>query len=588
MKISRSWLQKFFDIELPKAGALAEALTFHAFEIEGVENEILDVKVTANRGHDCLSHLGIAKELSAILNVPLKMDPLRQTISLPPTDNVSVQIATPLCARYIAGVIHGVKVGPSPEWLQKDLESIGQKSINNVVDATNYIMFGLGQPLHAFDAKKLSNSSKIGVRAARDGEKMLALDEKEYALRPSDLVIVDGNDTVIGIAGVKGGKPSGVDANTSDIILESANFDGISVRRTAAALKLRTDASSRFEQVLSPELPEYGIRAATDLIVQLAGGEIAGFVDSYQKPQEKRAVTITLAKIHSVLGTSLRAEEVSDVFKRLDLPFNYEGYAFIVEPPFERLDLLIPEDLIEEVGRIVGYEKVPSVALPAWSAEVKQNENFAKAETIREHLMQKGYSEVFTSVFTEKGEKEVKNKVGGERPFLRTDILTGLNDALQRNARNKDLLGLAQVRLFEIGTIWKDGKEEIHIGSVAEKGAPEEGLLSDIKPEPIDALPLSTTERYQTFSKYPFIVRDIALWVPKGTEPVEVLSIIREKAGDLLVRSALFDRFEKGDKLSLAFRLIFQSFEKTLTDTEVGAIMEKITAALEEKAYEIR
>src|SRR3990167_4618571 len=255
MKISRNWLQTFFKDPLPEAKALADALTFHAFEIESIENDVLDVKVTPNRGHDCLSHRGIAKELSAILKLPLMSDPLRAQPRLEPISNsISVALESPaLSPRYIAAYIRGVHVGPSPAWLRDSLEAIGQRSINNVVDATNYIMFHVGQPLHAFDAGQLrarEGTYAIAVRQARGGEKKLALDDKEYDLTDSMLVIAEENaDVAIGIAGVKGGKPAGISEVTKDIIIESANFDGVSVRRTAAALRLRTEASSRFEQV---------------------------------------------------------------------------------------------------------------------------------------------------------------------------------------------------------------------------------------------------------------------------------------------------------------------------------------------------
>src|SRR3989344_451964 len=323
MRISREWLQTYFDKELPKAEALAEALTFHAFEIESVENNILDVKVTPNRGHDCLSHRGIAKELSAILDIPLKRDPLRGAMELKPTaDSVMVSIENPeLCPRYIAGYVRGITVGPSPEWLKKRLEAIGQKSINNVVDATNYVMFDLGQPLHAFDAGELKNKDsrfKIEVRAAKKGENMVTLDDKEYKLEPNNLVIADANaGAAIGIAGVKGGKPSGVSEETTNIILESANFDGVSVRKTAQALKLRTDASERFQQVISPELAAFGIRAAVDLIIELAGGERVGFVDEYPSPLPSAEITVYSQKVNDVLGRSLAESDMADVCPRL-------------------------------------------------------------------------------------------------------------------------------------------------------------------------------------------------------------------------------------------------------------------------------
>src|SRR3989338_8343613 len=418
MKISRNWLQTFFTAPLPDAQTLADALTFHAFEIESVENEILDVKVTPNRGHDCLSHRGIAKELSAILNIPMKGDPLREPMSgFTKSRHGEVSIDTPLCARYIAGYIKGVKVGASPDWLRKNLESIGQKSINNIVDAANFVMFNIGQPLHAFDAGKIGKRQeaigksefRIQVRDAKKGEKMLALDAKEYVLSESMLVIADGNaDAVIGIAGVKGGKVAEVNEATTDIIIESANFDGASVRKTAQQLKLRTDASQRFEQALSPELAAYGMRAVTDLIMKIAGGELVGFADEYPKPQTAKQVSVSVSQVNRILGTSLTDKEITDAFTRLGLPHKCSEASphciFKVEVPFERQDISIPEDLAEEAARIIGYENIPETEQTAFPSAVEINRNFYTAERVRENLTSLGYSEVYTSVFRNTGE----------------------------------------------------------------------------------------------------------------------------------------------------------------------------------------
>src|SRR3989338_8178223 len=527
MKTSREWLQTYFEKPLPDAATLAEALTFHAFEIESVEGDILDVKVTPNRGHDCLSHRGVVKELSAILDLPIKADSLRHPAPLEPkTEAVRVTIENPeLCRRFTGAYIKGVRVGPSPEWLRVRLEAIGQRSINNVVDATNFVMLDMGQPLHAFDAGKLTHKDgaySLNVRAAKNGEKMLGLDDKEDELAQSMLVIADGHTgEAVSIAGVKGGKPTGIDETTTEIILEAANWDGTNIRKTSQALKLRTDASDRFQQVISPELAAYGLKAATELILELASGEVAGFIDEYPRPQATNEVTLPPARANDVLGTTLSAPVIEDVFRRLDLSHMQEGDTFTINPAFERLDLVIPEDLVEEVARVVA------------------------------------------------------NKVDGVRPYLRATLVDGLRDALERNARNKDLLGLKEVRIFEIGTVWKDGIERIMLGT-ADSGGVKEISLEPIEASTYDDLPISTTDRYHSFSKYPFIVRDIALWTPAGTEPETVLSIIRAQAGQLLVRSELFDRFEKGEKTSLAFRLVFQSFEKTLTDEEVKAVMEKV------------
>lgn len=622
MKISRDWLQTFFDPPLPDAKELGHALTFHAFEIEGIEkighpmsnlvDEILEVKVTPNRGHDCLSHRGIAKEISAILNLPLKND--RHTMSNileQKTDAVSVSIIDPkLCPRYAAGYITGVKVGPSPEWLVRRLHAMGQQSINNVVDATNFVMFNMGQPLHAFDAGKLKTKNKklkttysIHVRNAKKGQKMMALDEKEHALSDSMLVISDANSgEAIGIAGVKGGKASGIDENTKDLIIESANFDGASVRKTAQALKLRTDASTRFEQVISPELATYGMRAAAELILQLAGGELVGFVDEYPNRQEKKSVSVSVDHINRLLGISLQNVDVEDVFKRLGFeylaPENMSlRKPYIVSVPFERLDIHIPEDLIEEVGRIVGYEKVNAEELPTFPKPVKFNHSFTKSEQVREDLIAKGYSEVYTSVFAEKGVRQVLNKVGGGKSFLRADLIDGLTEALERNIHNKDLLGLREVKLFEIGAVWPaGGKEEIHVGTVGEKEQAQEKPLPRYAANALPGnLPVSQTEHFQPFSRFPSITRDISMWVPfdsaqgkQTTSADDVQKLIHDHGGDLLVRIDLFDRFEKGGKTSFAFRLVFQSFDKTLTDDDTNHRMESIYSALKAEGYEIR
>ncbi|KKW38053.1 hypothetical protein A2852_01780 [Candidatus Adlerbacteria bacterium RIFCSPHIGHO2_01_FULL_54_23] len=577
MRISRKWLEKFFDAPLPEAQKIVDALTFHAFEIESVEkvaaDDVLDVKVTPNRGHDCLCHRGIAKELSAILNIPLTHDPLSGKSDLPAGKSdlpVSVSIKSDLCRRYIAVLVRGVKVGPSPKWLRERLEAVGARSINNIVDATNFVMLNIGQPLHAFDISKIkSQNSKVNIEVREENGR---------------LMITDGHaDKVLGVAGVKGGPESLITESTTDVILESANFDGISVRKTSAALKLRTDASQRFEQGIPPELAGFGALCGAEMIQNLAGGEIAGFVDVYPRPQERRIVSVTLEKINKVLGTDLSEKEVSDAFARLGL--KSEGN-FTVRVPFERLDLEIPEDLIEEVARIVGYDKIPALPLEPDPSLGKPpvNPNFYAAEKTRDELMSQGYSEVYTSVFAERGERAVLNKVGGGKPYLRDGLIPGLRDALERNSRHKDILGLKKIKLFEIGTVWKDGEEKIIVGTADERGVSEKPL-KPLSADKYDDLPLSAAMHYQPFSKYPYIVRDVAFWTAEKTGAEK---IIQREAGPLLVKISLFDKFEKNGRMSLAYRLVFQSFERTLTEQEVNEIILKIQEVLGKSGFEIR
>ena len=600
MKISQNWLQIFFDVQLPDSQTLADALTFHAFEIESVEGDVLDVKVTPNRGHDALSHRGIAKEISAILNIPLKGDPLREPVSLEPkTDIVKVTIEDPkLCPRFTGAYIRGLKVGPSPEWLRARLEAVGQKSINNIVDATNYIMFDMGQPLHAFDVEKLGKKGEsyaITVRLAKKGEKLIGLDDKEYRLTSSMLVIEDANaGNVVSIAGIKGGKPTGIDETTTDMFLEAANWNGVTIRKTSQALKLRTDASERFQQVISPELAARGIRAAVELILQIAGGELTGFIDEYPSSQKPRKVSISVEQVNAVLGTNLTKRNIAEVFDRLGFVYTCDEATphrmFEVDVLFERLDLTIPEDLIEEIARIVGYDKIPAAPLPVFPKKPDVNANFYAAEKARENLIAKGYSEVFTSVFAEKGERAVANKVGGEKPYLRTTLVDGLREAHERNVRNKDLLGLKEIKIFEIGTVWNDGKEMMMLGTAEPAGVREEPLLpSGDTISRYEELPTSTTERYEPFSKYPFIVRDIAMWMPEDPDGVsKALAIFANEAGMLLRHVHLFDQFKKDGRASYAFRLVLQSFEKTLTDEEANAVMQHIYAAVKASGWEVR
>lgn len=600
MKISREWLQTYFQAPLPDVATIGDALTFHAFEIEGIEkvgnDDVIDVKITPNRGHDALSHRAIAKEISAILNVPLVSDPLKEIPNLSPaTDGVSVTIEDiELCKRFTASYIKGVKVGPSPEWLKNFLEAIGQRSINNVVDATNYVMFNIGQPVHAFDAGQLSEIDgkyAFEVRRAKEGEVLMALDDKEYKLAESNLVVADKNSgKAVGIAGVKGGKPAGITEATTDIIVECANFDGVSVRRTSKALNLATDASQRFQQVLSPELAAYGQRLTVDLILKIAGGELVGFADAYAKPIAPWQVVFTAAHTSKLLGIEVSPDEIKTTLTHLGFAFKEDSGSFTVEIPFERLDLRIPEDLIEEVGRMIGYERIPAQELPSFERQSEINQNFAASEQVRKTLTDMGYSEVFTSVFADKGEVAVLNKVDSVRPYLRANLTDGLNDALKKNVQNKDLLGLKEIKLFEIGTVWKGGSEEIMAGIVTEKEMAKEDPLSLYVKDltEYESLPISATDRYHSFSRYPSITRDIALWVPSDTQSEEVKNVISKAAGNLMIRIDQFDEFKKGDKTSYAFRLVFQSFEKTLTDDEANSTMNSVYESVKGRGWEVR
>lgn len=623
MKVSRNWLQTFFDAPLPDADALAELFTFHSSEVDGVEDGVLDVSVLPDKSAWLLSHRGVAKELATIMDVPLAHDPLAETPVLEPlAQDLSVSLATEKCARYVAARITGVTVGPSPEWLRTQLEAIGQRSINNVVDATNYVMFHLGQPLHAFDAGKVEGG--VGVRMARAGEEIVTLSGDTFTLSADDMLIVDGADTPIGIAGVKGGMHAAVSEQTTEIILESANFDRVTVRKTSQCLKLRTDASARYENGVVPELAGYGIVEGVRLICELAGGTLEGYRDVFPEPSEVKQVSVSLAKINSLLGLSLSMAEVEDVFRRFGYPCVRTDEVFTVTPPFERDDLLIPEDLVEEVGRMHGLAHVPSVVPEAISL-AEYNKRFFYAEAVRDVLMALGFSEVYTSSFRDADAVCLENALASDKGCLRSSLRKNLEEALVRNVPNKDLLGLPRIALFEIGTVFeKDGehfalgfgvrtdaayspkKDDPHLNEAmdavakvvgAEHFDVKDGIaelnldaaIADLPdPEGYASVEKVSDVSYTPFSLYPHVSRDIALWVEEGTTAEDVEEVLKGHAGPLCVRLTLFDEFQKDGRTSYAFRLVFQSNEKTLTDADANEIMDRVASAANERGWAVR
>jgi len=591
MKVSLKWLQTYFDTPLPPAEKLVDELTFHAFEIEDATTEMLDVKVLPNRAADCLSHRGIAKEISAILNLPLKTDPLRTTIEIKGFVNpyLRIEIEDPKkCLRYMGAVVKGVKVGPSPAWLKEALEAVGQRSINNIVDATNYVMLNIGQPLHAFDANKLVQKEEtyaIAVRNAKEGEKITTLSGEEFTLNPNIQLITDANaHTPIALAGIKGGKSAEVTTDTTDLIIESANFDGTTTRRAAQALKLFTDASVRFQNRPSPELCAYGMRDVISLIRDIAGGEVECVADVYPSAVERGTARVILAKINSILGSSYADADVQDVFNRLGLPFSEVGETYEVTPPFERTDLSIPEDLVEEVGRIMGYDNISATELPPMSGASEQA-RYRGIEKIKDELVAQGFTEISTQSFASDGDIILANPLDKAKPSLRKNLEENMADAMVRAKYVAPLVlpPNQKPKLFEIGNIFTKDGEELSVKT----SEPASGL-SEIADDASYVPQQYRLGAYKPFSVYPFIVRDIALWVPADTDEEAAKTIVRENAGELLARIDQFDRFEKDGKVSLAFRLVFESMERTLTDEEANAVMTGISEALTKEGYEVR
>jgi len=441
---------------------------------------IMEAEVTSNRP-DCMGHMGVARELAAGLDRPVKRDfmpAFTGTADPPGRDLVRVTIEHPeLCSRYIGGVIKNVRVGPSPDWMQRRLRACGVRPINNIVDITNYVLLEYAQPLHAFDLSKLEGP-EIRVRRARAHERLLCLDGVERELTPDMLVIADAQRPVA-IAGVIGGEESAVTAQSTDILLESANFNGPSVRQTSRALGLRTEASARFERALPPELALAGARRAASLIAELAAGAVhREWADVYPRPQEPVRINLRPALIDDVLGTHVPLQESESILKRLSFHVKVEGDGhWDVLPPVFRLDVSIPEDLVEEVGRVYGYDRVPPT-LPGhrtstWTPLASSIDR--RLDAVREVMAGAGYTETWNPALVAGRKLEelrisaramrVQNALSDDMDTLRTSLLPSLVDVA---ALNRDR-GRVDVRVYEVA--------EAYLARVGEKNAqPEEPL----------------------------------------------------------------------------------------------------------------
>ena len=420
----------------------------------------LEIEVTANRG-DCLSVLGVAHEVAASVGERVAEPPSDYPEAGGPiNDAVSVEIADPdLCSRYACALIRGVRVGPSPDWLRKRLQDAGHRPINNVVDVTNYVMLEYGQPLHAFDMDAVRDA-RIIVRSAVEGERFASLDGQEHALRYPMLMIADP-ERAIGLAGVMGGANSEMTESTRNVLLESATFNAINTRRTANALKLRTDASLRFEKGLNPELAERALRRAVRLILETAGGEAAqGVCDVFPGARPAPRIPFSRAGLRRLLGadfpeTQTRATLDALGFAVEDAP---DG-AMTVTPPYWRTDVHIEEDVIEEVARIIGYDAIEGAPLegPVPGA-IPQPERTLREEA-RDALVSFGLQETISRSLVSREDAvlpDVPEPLAVHNPMSQeqTSLRTSLRPALLRDAAVATRRWPVIVRRFEVGRVF--------------------------------------------------------------------------------------------------------------------------------------
>lgn len=499
MKFSLNWLKEFVDIkESPEK--LAELLSLKSFEVSEwhkvKDDIILEIDILPNRP-DALSHYGLAREIAAITNGKLKnrSEKIKESDNQDANKLLSVKVENyDLCPRYSVRVMTDIKVSGSPAWLKNRLESLGLKSINNIVDATNYVMLELGQPLHAFDYDRLSSDKKmIIVSNAKQGEKLKALDEAgtEYDL-DKDILTIRNTKEAVAIAGIKGGKGSEIQDTTKNIVIESANFNPSNIRKSSKKLGLVTDASLRFSYGVDFNLAPIALDRAAGLIQELAGGEIAkGMIDEYSQKSITKTVVLEKEYVGRLSGAEISDETSLQILNSLGFEVQDKKDKFVITVPSFRLDVSVPEDVVEEIVRVYGYENIKSQSplVGAFTdipfsrgehlAKFRETELWDFAESIKFRDLVKnifiglGFNEVYTYSFISDEDKElhkyeklieVQNPISHYARYLRPNLITNLLKSAQNN-----LKFFQDVRLFEIGRAFTPDEERRLGGVIAVK-----------------------------------------------------------------------------------------------------------------------
>ncbi|HZX49926.1 MAG TPA: phenylalanine--tRNA ligase subunit beta [Candidatus Paceibacterota bacterium] len=674
MLFSYSWLQQYTKDKLPTPERCAELLNMHAFEVETVEKKgkdtVLDIDVLPNRAHDCLSHVGMARELATIsgkkLALPRAKDLQKQKGSLP---QLSVQVqSSQLVPRYTALVIEGVQIQPSPKWLKERLQALGVNSINNVVDLTNYIMLEIGQPLHAFDYDQIQKH-KMLVRASGETEKVQTLDDQTLTLPKGTLVIEDGQG-LIDLAGIKGGQRSSISAQTKNIVLQAANFEAATIYKTKKRLKYSTQAADIYAHGIDPNLTTEALGRALYLLAEWKiGGKVVQVIDLYPKKVVPATIRLHHAHLESVLGIAVPAKKVQSLLSQLgcqirEMP-KQRFMVWEVKPPTRRMDLQISEDLIEEIGRLYGFAKIPSSPPLVALSSPQKNQEIAWRERVRDAFSSQGFYETYTysligvndlAAFRYSEQEKARlvalqNPTSADFAYMRDSLLENLVKNVMLNEKK-----FSQIRLFEIGKVfskdsrqlketlmlgavlagesfysakgvidflfeslgisgvwyddykatpeksrpilWQNGKSaEIKVGSeeIGFVGEISFGISLNLKiSKPVVAIhihmeklvQLATEEtEYLPVSKFPAVVRDIAVLVPPATKVAELMNTITATGQSLIRDIDLFDMYEgekeAGGKKSLAFHLVYQSDNKTLENKEVDTLHNNIIKQIE-------
>ncbi|MBI4843697.1 MAG: phenylalanine--tRNA ligase subunit beta [Nitrospirae bacterium] len=484
MKASYNWLKEFVDFNLSPE-ELAHAITMAGLEVEEIKtvgnDTVFDIGITPNR-QDCLSIRGIAREISAILGLPFK--DISATIENEEGEGPEVYIEEPdLCHRYSSRIITGVRPAPSPAWMAERLGACGIRPVSNIVDVTNYVLLETGQPLHAFDLDKLSGK-KIVVKLADDSHKFTTLDEEERTLHKEVLLICDA-DRSVAVAGIMGGKETGVSDSTASILLESAYFKPASIRKSSKRLGLITESSYRFERGIDKETITLSLDRAAQLIHELAGGRISRTTDIYPSAFVPKPISVKFSKINSLIGVDIDRAFVEKTLRNFGFNPKTEGETIIVAPPSYRQDVTMDVDIVEEIARLYGYDRIPSTMPVMQMSPAPRHSGRELCRSLKTSMVKSGYFEVINYSFINPDALDmmllppadirrnlvyIKNPLRKEESAMRTTLVPSLLNNIMTNLNR----GEKMLRFFEISRVFlpSNGKlpgEILHLGIIFHK-----------------------------------------------------------------------------------------------------------------------
>ena len=626
---------------------------FHLFM---EEDTIFEIELTANRS-DCISTIGIAREIAAMLDKPLKVNEpkVSETINIEP--DIEVQDRN-LCPRYSSRILTGIEVRESPAWVRRRLTMCGLRPINNIVDATNYVLLEMGHPTHAFDLNRLEGK-KIIVRTAKKGEKITSLDGTERKLTEEMLMIADEKKPV-GIAGVMGGENSEIIETTRELLVESAYFDPVSIRRTSAALKLKTDAAYHFERTADWGITMTALDRVCELVMMSSPAKVSKAVDRYTNIIKERVVTIKDGYVEEKLGMEMPLDDVEDYLKRLGFYITVKRDSSLeVKIPSFRSDVSRPIDLVEEIARLYGYNNIPEASFRPPTVVEGLGEVKNIKFKLREILTGQGFSEAYNHTFTDTDELKkfrimnnsvipLDNPMTQDASVLRNYLFMGIVKNIEYNEKSayrhasrffeigrifkkeqdysesericfavwgknesyEKLLGIAEMLLIRLGAgkleFRKAAHEFMHPENctIVFQDDKKIGFLGELHPDIQDELELRYPVFFAEFNlavledifrgesviapigKFPPADRDLSLVVDESVLARDVQNMML--SFDSLIHKVKFVDIFSGEKIgedrkSLTYSIIFQSNEKTLSDVEVNAVMDKLVAKLEEK-----